>query len=151
MTSEGNLEPNSLQDKKLILSLKQRSRKKQHQVFHKKDRLNEICFLSSLVLNVGANNATCRLFKDFATPGKTTPQKLFFVHVNVDTLFADTSIETLHQNGKLKSGGPEDGKHAIVHYRFGQTLLFVENEIKWNLIFGFLHKIRIETFAYVGS
>jgi hypothetical protein len=29
--------------------------------------------------------------------------------------------------------------------------LFVENEIKWNLIFGFLHKIRIETFAYVGS
>jgi hypothetical protein len=92
-------------------------------------------FPSFLVLNVGANNATCRLFNDFATPGKTTPQKLFFVHVNVDTLFADTSIETLHQNGKLKSGGPEDGKHAIVHYRFGQTLLFVENEVEFNFWF----------------
>ena len=79
------------------------------------------------------------MYKEFATFGqKTTDEKttdeetskketsrqetsgprLFFVHVNVDTLFTDNSIKNLHLNGKLKSGGEVGGKHAIVHYRF---------------------------------
>ena len=82
-----------------------------------------------LELHIGANNATCRLFKEFARTRKTTNgqettgketsgPRLFFVHVNVDTLFTDDSIQNLHQNGKLRSGGEVGGKHAIVHYRY---------------------------------
>ena len=49
---------------------------------------------------------------------ETFGPRLFFVHVNVDTLFTDDSIKNLHLNGQLKSGGEVGGKHAIVHYRF---------------------------------
>jgi len=45
------------------------------------------------VLNIGANNATCRLYNTFSTTGQTTA-RLFFVHIDVDTLFLDTPIRS---------------------------------------------------------
>ena len=67
-----------------------------------------IIAMTSPVLNVMANNATCHLFSEHA--GKN----VFFRHINVDTIFKGTPIHQLHVDGWLKS---EENRKTIVQYR----------------------------------
>ena len=67
-----------------------------------------IIAMTSSVLNVMGNNATCHLFSEHA--GKN----VFFRHINVDTIFKGTPIHQLHVDGWLKS---EENRKTIVQYR----------------------------------
>ena len=67
-----------------------------------------IIAMTSPVLNVMGNNATCHLFSEHAD------KNVFFRHVNVDTIFKGTPIHQLHVDGWLKS---EENRKTIVQYR----------------------------------
>ena len=67
-----------------------------------------IVAMTSPVLDVMKNNATCHLYSEHA--GKS----IFFRHVNVDTIFQGTPIHQLHIDGKLKA---HENRKTIVQYR----------------------------------
>ena len=67
-----------------------------------------IVAMTSPVLNVMGNNATCHLYSEHAE------KNVFFRHVNVDTIFKGTPIHQLHIDGWLKS---EENRKTIVQYR----------------------------------
>ena len=67
-----------------------------------------IVAMTSPVLDVMKNNATCHLYSEHAG------RNIFFRHVNVDTIFKGTPIHQLHIDGKLKS---QENRKTIVQYR----------------------------------
>ena len=67
-----------------------------------------IVAMTSPVLDVMADNATCHIYAEHA--GKN----IFFRYVNVDTIFKGTPIHQLHVDGHLKYG---ELRKTIVQYR----------------------------------
>ena len=68
-----------------------------------------IIAMTSRVLDITANNATCHIYSEHA--GKN----VFFRHVNVDTIFKDTPIDRIHLEGHLKH---HEKRKEIVQYRY---------------------------------
>ena len=68
-----------------------------------------IIAMTSPVINVMANNATCQLYTEHE--GKN----IFFRYVNVDTIFKDTPIHKLHIDGHLKH---KKARKTTIQYRY---------------------------------
>ena len=65
--------------------------------------------MTSKHLDVNTSNATCHLYS------KYNGHKIFFRHVNVDTIFWGTHLHHLHKHGAFAKGLTENDK--AVHYR----------------------------------
>ena len=64
--------------------------------------------MTSPILDVLANNATCQLYTKYAA------KNLFFRHINVDTIFKGTPLNQFHISGKLMN---KETKYTTYQYR----------------------------------
>ena len=67
-----------------------------------------IVAMTSPVLDILANNATCQLYTNYAA------KNLYFRYVNVDTIFQGTPLNQFHIDGKLSN---RETKHTTYQYR----------------------------------
>ena len=64
--------------------------------------------MTSPILDVLANNATCQLYTKYAA------KNLFFRHINVDTIFKGTPLNQFHISGRLMN---KETKYTTYQYR----------------------------------
>jgi hypothetical protein len=85
--------------------------------------------MTSPILNVTANNATCQLYTRFAET------KVFFRHVNVNKTFEGTPIDPVFKSGLLDPkhdmGSHDKERLRIVHYSDAIRLILLEKFGGW--------------------
>ncbi len=95
---------------------------------------NMIVTMTSKSLNITANNATCQLFNRYGLGNKMSGRRIYFRHVDVDSLFIGTPIDNLHKADKFETGEEFlDSKSIlkIVHYSDAIRLLLVHKFGGW--------------------